>query len=238
MWKMGPECAPQQAKYVSASTMNCGERSALAADDSVTSFGAAAARGEAPGACRVRTDSAAGISSTHDTIPIASIAGRHPCVVTRYWASGDIVSGAMPIPAETSETASARRCSNQPMTVAIIGAMKALEENPTSAPYASWNCPSDSARLASVSAAPSSTEPIITTRRTPQRSLAQPQKKEPAPSVRKFRLMALEIPARPQPVSTDIGSRNTASENMAPIATQPIRPPSATSTQPYLDSIV
>jgi hypothetical protein len=54
--------------------------------------------------------------------------------VTRYWASGDIVSGAMPMPARPSDTASARRCSNQPMTAAIIGAMNALEEKPTSTP--------------------------------------------------------------------------------------------------------
>src|SRR5688572_22026379 len=134
MWKMGPECAPQQAKYVRASTMNCGERSALAAEDSVTSLGAAAAAFDAEGACRVRTANAAGMRSTHERMPMESIAVCQPCVVTRYWASGDMVRGAMPMPAETSETASARRCSNQPMTAAIIGATKALAANPTRTP--------------------------------------------------------------------------------------------------------
>ena len=48
---------------------------------------------------------------------------------------------------------------------------------------------------------------------------------------RKLIVIAKEMPARDQPVSADIGARNTASENMAPIATQPMRPPSATMTQ-------
>ena len=44
--------------------------------------------------------------------------------------------------------------------------------------------------------------------------------------------MALELPARDQPVSRVIGSRNTASENMAPTATHVISAPMATITQP------
>ena len=44
-------------------------------------------------------------------------------------------------------------------------------------------------------------------------------------------VMAKEMPARDQPVSVDIGARKTASENIAPSATQPMRPPSATTTQ-------
>ena len=51
--------------------------------------------------------------------------------------------------------------------------------------------------------------------------------------IRKSRVMAAEMPARLQPVSADIGSRKTASENIAPIATQPIRPPRKTITQRY-----
>ena len=46
-------------------------------------------------------------------------------------ASGEIVSGAMPMPAETSDTARLRRVSNQPVTVAIIGAKNALAARPT-----------------------------------------------------------------------------------------------------------
>ena len=48
----------------------------------------------------------------------------------------------------------------------------------------------------------------------------------------KLSVMALEMPARDQPVAVDIGSRNTASENIAPMATQVINAPTATITQP------
>jgi hypothetical protein len=44
--------------------------------------------------------------------------------------------------------------------------------------------------------------------------------------------MALEMPARDQPVAVDIGSRKTASENIAPTATQVIKAPTPTITQP------
>ena len=44
-------------------------------------------------------------------------------------------------------------------------------------------------------------------------------------------VMALEMPARDQPVSADMGWRKTASENMAPMATQPISAPAPTITQ-------
>ena len=50
-----------------------------------------------------------------------------------------MVSGAMPMPAETSETARLRWVSNQPVTQAIIGAMIAAAEPPTSTPNRSWN---------------------------------------------------------------------------------------------------
>lgn len=49
-------------------------------------------------------------------------------------AKGAIVIGAMPMPAETSETASARLLVNQLEVVAIIGAMKAPVAAPTSTP--------------------------------------------------------------------------------------------------------
>ena len=47
----------------------------------------------------------------------------------------------------------------------------------------------------------------------------------------KASVMAPEIPARDQPVSAPIGSRNTASENTTPMATQVIRAPAATRGQ-------
>ena len=50
--------------------------------------------------------------------------------------------------------------------------------------------------------------------------------------VTKTIVMALDMPVRDQPVASDIGARKTASENTAPMATHPISPPAATTTQP------
>lgn len=49
-------------------------------------------------------------------------------------------------------------------------------------------------------------------------------------------VIAPEIPVIDQPVSRAIARRNTGSENIAPIAMQPIRPPAATITQRYRES--
>lgn len=75
--------------------------------------------------------------------------------------------------------------------------------------------------------------PDSTTTRAPNRSLSAPQAKPATPRVRKSSVMALEIPARVQPVDSAIGCRNTASEAMAPMPTQVISAPEATTTQPY-----
>ena len=48
---------------------------------------------------------------------------------------------------------------------------------------------------------------------------------------RKPIVMALDTPATDQPVSRVIACSRTGSENIAPIATQPSRPPAATITQ-------
>ena len=70
---------------------------------------------------------------------------RQSCVDTNHATIGDIVIGAMPMPADTSETARLRCVSNQPVTVAIIGAKIADTAMPTSRPNSSWN--SSSVRL-------------------------------------------------------------------------------------------
>jgi hypothetical protein len=44
-------------------------------------------------------------------------------------------------------------------------------------------------------------------------------------------VMALETLVTDQPVVFEIGRRNTGRENIAPMATQPRRPPAATITQ-------
>ncbi len=59
---------------------------------------------------------------------------RQSWLDTSQAASGDIVIGAMPMPAETSDTARLRWVSNQPVTQAIIGAKIAAVAAPTSRP--------------------------------------------------------------------------------------------------------
>jgi hypothetical protein len=51
-------------------------------------------------------------------------------------------------------------------------------------------------------------------------------------------VIAAEMPVIDQPVSRAIGRRNTGSENIAPIATQPITPPAATMIQRYRESCI
>jgi hypothetical protein len=55
----------------------------------------------------------------------------------------------------------------------------------------------------------------------------------PNAMARKPKVMALDMPVMDHPVSREMGRRKTGSENMAPIATQPKRPPAATITQRY-----
>ncbi len=135
------------------------------------------------------------------------------------------------MPAETSDTARLRLFSNHNVAAAIIGAKKAPAATPTRMPYTSWNSASDEARLASTSASPSSAAPAKTTARVPKRSLSAPQPKPAMPMVRKSSVMALDIPARDQPVAADIGCRYTASENIAPMLTQVISAPAPMITQ-------
>ncbi|BEP52377.1 hypothetical protein GmRootV116_60730 (plasmid) [Variovorax sp. V116] len=49
--------------------------------------------------------------------------------------------------------------------------------------------------------------------------------------LRKASVMALEMPARDQPVAALMGSKKTASENSTPMATQVISAPAATRDQ-------
>ena len=68
--------------------------------------------------------------------------------------------------------------------------------------------------------------------RVPKRSLSAPQPKAAKPIARKSMVMAVEMPVRDQPVSADMGCRNTASENIEPMLTQVISAPAATTIQP------
>ena len=59
---------------------------------------------------------------------------RQSWLETSQATSGDMVIGAIPMPAETSDTARLRLVSNQPVTVAIIGAKIAAVAPPTITP--------------------------------------------------------------------------------------------------------
>src|SRR6185503_5904718 len=166
MWKIGPECAAQHRKNTTPSTTNWRDRSATASEligPSGTSFAA----GAAAGTDDCRTNTAAGINNTHARMPMRNIAVRQSYAVINQRASGEIVIGATPMPAETSDTARLRCVSNHAVVNAIIGAKNVLAARPTRTPYTSWNCSSDCARLARTNASPSSTAPIDTTRRVP-----------------------------------------------------------------------
>src|SRR5262249_52436394 len=122
MWKIGPEWAAQQAKCAPASAANCGVRNACAAVHSTS--GASDVFAEAPlarcGAGRTRKQ--AGIRSAQAAMPITSIAVRQSYAVISQLADGAIVSGATPMPAETSDTARLRCFSIQALATATIGA--------------------------------------------------------------------------------------------------------------------
>ena len=76
MWKIGPECAAQHAKNVSAMAANCGVRSACATVRSRS--GGRAAGPPAPGAIAggFLTSSAAGMTVTHTRSPSTIMATR------------------------------------------------------------------------------------------------------------------------------------------------------------------
>ena len=146
MWKIGPECVAQLRKLVVTRIRNGAERSAWPTDNagSCTAPGAVA-----PAACTKaggrRTSHAAGIISAAASAAMICIAVRQSWRVTSHAAVGDIVIGAMPMPADTSDTARPRRVSNQPVTQAIIGAKIAAALKPTTTPNSSWNVASDGA---------------------------------------------------------------------------------------------
>ena len=74
--------------------------------------------------------------------------------------------------------------------------------------------------------------PASTTARVPNRSDSEPQKNDPKPMARKLSTAANEMPARDQPMSCDMGCRNTPSDIMLPMPMQPTSMPMPTMTQP------
>jgi hypothetical protein len=168
---------------------------------------------------------------TAATQAMMSIEARQSCIVNSHAASGAMVIGAMPMPAETSDRARLRCVSNQPATDAIIGISTAAVAPPTTRPKRSWKAISEVARLASARLAARMTEPVSTTARGPKRSERPPPIMAAKAMARKPMVMAVDMPVTDQPVSFDIVSRKTGSENIDPMATQPSTPPAATITQ-------
>jgi hypothetical protein len=109
------------------------------------------------------------MSATTSTAMICSVV-RQSWLCTSHATSGDMVIGAIPMPADTSDTARLRRVSNHPVTQAIIGAKIAAALAPTITPNSSWNAASDVATLASARPVVSSREPASTMMRGPKRS--------------------------------------------------------------------
>ena len=70
--------------------------------------------------------------------------------------------------------------------------------------------------------------PVRTIARGPNRSERLPQAMAPNAMARKPTVIALDTPVTDQPVSRAMGWSRTGKENIAPIATQPRRPPAAT----------
>ena len=229
---IGPECVAQQKKFVSSRMMNCGDRTASPTDISAGAPPSAAATAPPPA-------SAGGRRTKSDTgIMMAATIPATICMVVRQsWpetsqaTSGAMVMGAIPMPADTSETARLRWVSNQPVTVAIIGAKIAAIEPPTRRPKVNWKATSEVAWLASARLTASTVEPVSTTGSGPQRSDSVPHAMLAHAMARKAMVMALDTPATDQPVSRVIDCRSTGSENIEPIATQPSKPPAATITQ-------
>src|SRR5580658_2115251 len=127
---IGPECVAQQKKLVASRMMNCGERNAspsdicgaLPADDATGVASSAGGR-------RIRSETGIMIAAT--TPATISMVVRQSWYETSQATSGDMVMGAMPMPADTSDTARLRWVSNQPVTVAMVGAKIADVPAPT-----------------------------------------------------------------------------------------------------------
>src|SRR5215475_14562723 len=228
---IGPECVAQQKKLVASIMRNCGERIASARDISACGPASPDAAAPAASAGGLRTNSDTGIMMEATTPLRMSIVVRQSWLETSQATIGDIVIGAMPMPAETSDTARLRWVSNQPVTVAIIGAKIAAVAPPTSTPKMNWKASSDVAWLASARLAAITVEPVSTTGSGPNLSDSVPQTMLVRAMARKPAVMALEMPVTDQPVSLAIGCSSTGSENMPPMATQPSKPPAATITQ-------
>ena len=120
MWKIGPECAAQHAKCVSAMAANCGVRTTCPIVRSGPAAAVAASPASAAGGLRTRK--AAGRITSHTRSPMAHIAVRQSKLVIIHRASGAITVEPTLRPAETRATARLRFRVNHFVVVAISGA--------------------------------------------------------------------------------------------------------------------
>ena len=120
MWKIGPECAAQHAKWVSAMAQNCGAASTSRVVYSRRlAPGAGAGRSSLAGS---RSSRATGTMTSHARSPSTSIATRQSHALVSARASGAISRMPKPMPAETSATARPRRAVNHLVVVDVSGA--------------------------------------------------------------------------------------------------------------------
>src|SRR6185436_18162356 len=113
--------------------MNGQERSALPSDVSTPPPAPiAGAPAGAAGGWRTRND--AGTMTSAQSAAMVSCAPRQSCTVKSQLANGATIMGAMPTPADVSETASARCLSNQLLTTAMNGGKKLPAAKPTISP--------------------------------------------------------------------------------------------------------
>src|SRR4051794_28201415 len=122
MWKIGPECAAQQAKLASARLQNTGVFSAPAR--SMVAAGALAVRRGGAGAGSAgagRSNSAAGRITAQAMRPSVLMAKRQSYVTIIQRQSGAINVVPSARPADTRETARLRWRVNQRLTAAVSG---------------------------------------------------------------------------------------------------------------------
>src|SRR5690242_15201404 len=105
---IGPEWVAQQKKLVASRMMNCGDLIACARDISACGPVSPGAMAPAASAGGRRTSSDTGIMMAATTTARICMVVRQSWLETSQATIGDIVIGAMPMPADTSDTARLR----------------------------------------------------------------------------------------------------------------------------------
>ena len=216
MWKIGPECAAQQAKWVSARADELRRAERLR-----RGHGGAPRRRRRMPRPRVpaRPAAAAHQQRRRDQQHPGDDADRQhggaPVVGADAASARTAPPSAAPCPCRprpatprgcgAGRTRPRRRCHHRRVEAAGGHADQHAEQQLEleQGRGASWRRPGR---------CPAAPRPTSTTGRVPQRSLSQPQPKADAPIARKTRVPALDTPVRDHPVSSDIGCRKTASE--------------------------